>query len=230
MKTIGILGGMSWESSAVYYRLLNEMARERLGGLHSCPIIMHSFDFHEIERLMSAGDWDGVGELLATTARSLEEAGAQILAIATNTIHLVADRVSEAVDVPLVHLVDAVARDIRSKGMDRVGLLGTKFTMEMPFYRERLARAGIEVVVPDEGDRGAVNRIIFEELCLGRFETAAKDEHVRIIADLAERGAQGVILGCTEIPMLVGPQDSPLPLFDTTAIHVRAMIEAALQE
>ena len=229
MKTIGLIGGMSWESTVPYYRLINEAVRARLGGLHSAKLVLHSVDFHEVERLQREGDWAQAGELMAGAARSLEAAGADFLVLCTNTMHKVAGSIESAVPIPLLHIADATGDAIRQAGHSTVGLLGTRFTMEEAFYRDRLReRHGLQVLVPDEADRGIVHRVIYEELCLGLVRPGSRAEYARILAGLAARGAQAVILGCTEISMLVGPGDSELPLFDTTAVHAQAAAVRAL--
>ncbi|MET9378447.1 aspartate/glutamate racemase family protein [Streptomyces sp. NPDC003035] len=228
MKTIGLIGGMSWESSAAYYRLLNELVRERLGGLHSARCVLHSVDFAEIERLQVAGEWHKAGEVLADAAKGLEAAGAELLLICTNTMHKVADQVEEAVAVPLLHLGDATARAVRAQGLTTVGLLGTAFTMEQDFYRDRLASHGLTVLVPDADDRAAVHRIIYEELCLGVVRETSRVTYQQVIERLVAAGAEGVILGCTEIELLVRPEDSPVPVFPTTRIHAEAAVRDAL--
>ncbi|MEK2494498.1 aspartate/glutamate racemase family protein [Kitasatospora purpeofusca] len=228
MKTIGLLGGMSWESTATYYRLLNELTRDRLGGLHSAKCVLYSVDFAEVERLQAAGDWETAGRLLAEAARAVEAAGAELLLICTNTMHKVADQVADAVSVPLLHLADATAGAVLAAGVTRVGLLGTAFTMEQDFYRDRLASHGLDVLVPAPAGRALVHRVIYEELCLGVVREESRAEYRRVIAGLVARGAQGVILGCTEIELLVGPDDSPVPVFPTTRIHAEAAVTAAL--
>jgi aspartate racemase len=229
MKTIGLLGGMSWESTQVYYRLINEAVRDRLGGLHSAKLLLHSFDFAEIEALQERGDWDGLARVLAGAAARLEAAGAEGLVICTNTMHKLAGAVERAVSVPLVHIADATARSVKAAGQDRVGLLGTRFTMEQEFYAGRLRDThGIEVLVPEPGERQDVHEIIYRELCCGVIREESRARYVEIIAGLARRGAQGVVLGCTEIPLLVRCQDSPLELFDTTRIHALAAVDFAL--
>ncbi len=230
MKTIGLIGGMSWQSTIPYYRIINETVQARLGGLHSARCILWSFDFDEIERLQAAGDWEAATDRMTAAGRALAGAGAQLLAICTNTMHRMADEVEAAAGVPLVHIADATAAAVRATGCRRVGLLGTRFTMEQDFYRGRLARrGGLEVLVPDDAGRTAVHGIIYDELCAGLVREDSRRRFAAIIAQLAERGAEGVILGCTEIGLLVGPQDACLPLFDTTQIHARAVAEAALQ-
>lgn len=228
MRTIGLIGGMSWESTAEYYRLLNELTKERLGGLHSAKCVLYSVDFAEIERLQTAGRWDEAGEVLAGAARSLAAAGADLLLICTNTMHKVADRVEAAVDVPLLHLADTTAGAVRAAGLRRIGLLGTAFTMEQDFYRGRLAGHGLEVLVPDAAGRAEVHRVIYEELCLGVVREESRAAYREVIAGLVARGAEGVVLGCTEIELLVGPADSPVPVFPTTRLHAEAAVAAAL--
>ena len=228
MQTIGLLGGMSWESTALYYRLINEAVRERLGGLHSARVAMVSVDFETIETLQHAGDWVGAGRLLAEDARRVEAAGADFLLICTNTMHRVADAVQGAIDIPLLHLADATAERIVASGHRAVGLLGTAFTMEQDFYRGRLAAHGLEVLVPDAPDRAVVHRVIYEELCRGVVRQDSRAEYLRIIDALAARGATCVIEGCTEIVMLVEQRHTDVPLFDTTAIHAEAAAEQAL--
>lgn len=229
MKVIGLIGGMSWESTIPYYRHINETVKERLGGLHSAKLVLYSVDFQEIERLQHQGDWQAAGEVLADAARALEAAGAQFLVICTNTMHKVADAVEAAVDLPLHHIADPTAEAILAEGHHRIGLLGTRFTMQQPFYRERLsARHGLDVLVPDDADQAIVHRIIYEELCLGQVKDASREEYRRIMAALVARGAQAIILGCTEISLLVGAADATVPLFDTTALHARSAALRAL--
>ncbi|MGA4849294.1 aspartate/glutamate racemase family protein [Streptomyces sp. G5(2025)] len=228
MKTIGLIGGMSWESSAEYYRLLNELVRERLGGLHSARCVLHSVDFAEIERLQVAGEWERAGDVLAAAGKGLEAAGAELVLICTNTMHKVAGQVQDALSVPLLHLGDATAEAVRAAGVRRVGLLGTAFTMEQDFYRERLAGHGLEVLVPDEAGRAVVHRVIYEELCLGVVRDESRVAYQEVIGGLVRRGAEGVILGCTEIESLIRQEHSPVPVFPTTRLHARAAVEAAL--
>ncbi|GAA2346658.1 aspartate/glutamate racemase family protein [Streptomyces caniferus] len=230
MKVIGLIGGMSWESTAEYYRLLNELARRRLGGLHSARCVLYSLDFAEIEQLQVQGRWEEAGEILASAARSLEKAGADMVLICTNTMHKVAGQVEAAVGVPLLHLADATADAVRAAGVRKVGLLGTAFTMEQDFYRARLEAAGLDVCVPDAEGRTLVHQVIYEELCLGVVKDESRKEYQRVIGGLVEAGAEGVILGCTEIELLVGPQDSPVPVFPTTRLHAEAAIDVALAE
>ncbi|HLT25717.1 MAG TPA: aspartate/glutamate racemase family protein [Zeimonas sp.] len=229
MKTIGLIGGMSWESTVPYYRLVNEAVKQRLGGLHSARLILYSVDFHDVEELQRTDRWDEAGRMLADVARTLERAGAELLALCANTMHKVAPAIEAAVDVPLLHVVEPTAEAVRRAGFSRVGLLGTRFTMEQGFYRDRLRdRHGLDVLIPDEGDRAALHRIIYEELCVGVVRDASRQTYRAAIERLALRGAQAVILGCTEISMLVGPADSSLPLFDTTTIHAHSIAQAAL--
>lgn len=230
MKTIGLLGGMSWESTVPYYRTVNETVRERLGGLHSAKVVLVSVDFHDIEELQRTAQWDAAGAQLADAARALERAGAQLLVLCTNTMHKVATHIEAATRVPLLHIADPTADAIRKAGLRTVGLLGTRFTMEQPFYRERLSeRHGLQVLVPPPDEQAIVHRVIYEELCVGRVEAASRDAYRRIMADLVARGAEGVILGCTEITLLVDAGDASVPLFDTTLLHARAAAERALQ-
>jgi len=229
LKTIGLIGGMSWESTVPYYRQINETIKERLGGLHSAKIVLYSLDFHDVERLQHAGDWEAAGALLADAARSLEAAGADFLVLCTNTMHKVAPAIEAAVAIPLLHIADPTATAIKRAGHATVGLLGTRFTMEQPFYRERLSeRHGLQVIVPNTEDRDTIHRIIYDELCLGTVLPESRRAYRRVMESLAAQGAQAIILGCTEISLLVGEQDSELPLFDTTAIHARAAAEWAL--
>ena len=222
LKCTGLIGGMSWESTLHYYRIINEEIKEKLGGLNSAPILLYSFNFAEIERLQQIGDWPEAGCLLAEKAVLLEKAGADYLIICTNTMHKVADAVEASAGIPLLHIVDPTAKAIREQGFSRVGLLGTSFTMEDDFYKGRLSRKyGLEVVTPAAEDRKIIHRIIFEELCLGRIMEQSRLEFQRIIDDLIKKGAGGVILGCTEISMLIKPQDAEVPLFDTTELHAR---------
>ncbi len=228
MKTIGLLGGMSWESTAEYYRLANELVRERLGGLHSARILLSSVDFAEIEELQVAGDWDRAGEVLAAEAARLEGAGADLLVLCTNTMHKVADAIEEAVDIPLVHLGDVTAAAVRTAGLDTVGLLGTAFTMSQDFYRGRLESQGLQVLVPDEDGQTLVHRVIYDELCQGVVREESRAAYVEVVERLVSHGAQGIILGCTEIELLIGPDDLPVRSFPTTSIHVAAAVDAAL--
>ena len=229
MKIIGLIGGMSWESTVHYYRQINETVKHRLGGLHSAKIVLYSVDFHDIERLQQAGDWEAAGAMLAEAARSLEAAGSDFLVLCTNTMHNVAPSIEAAVTIPLLHIADPTAGEIKRAGHSSVGLLGTRFTMEQPFYRDRLSeRHELQVIVPTAEDRNTVHRIIYEELCFGVFLPESRSEYRRIMERLAAQGAEAIILGCTEISLLVSQKDSPVPLFDTTAIHARAAAEEAL--
>lgn len=229
MKTIGLIGGMSWESTVPYYRQINETIKERLGGLHSARIVLYSVDFHDIERLQHSGDWAAAADILADAARSLQAAGAAFLVLCTNTMHKVASIIEAAVDIPLLHIADPTAEQITQAGHSVVGLLGTRFTMEQAFYRDRLSeRHGLQVIVPDQADRVTVHRVIYEELCLGVVTAESRHAYRRIMEGLVSQGAQAIILGCTEISLLVGQQHSLVPLFDTTAIHARAAAEEAL--
>ena len=231
LKTIGLIGGMSWESTVTYYRLINESIKERLGGLHSAKLVLYSVDFHEVERFQHAGDWLAAGELLSGAARSLQSAGADFLVLCTNTMHKVAPAIEAAVDIPLFHIADPTAHAIRQAGFETVGLIGTRFTMEQDFYRERLQqRHGLQVLIPTLQDRELVHRIIYNELCLGKIIPGSLAVYQTVIAELAARGAQAIILGCTEISLLVSQQDSGIPLFDTTSIHARKAAQSALSD
>ena len=225
---IGLLGGMSWESSAEYYRLANELVRERLGGLHSARCLLASVDFAEIEHLQVTGRWDEAGRLLGDVAAGLEAGGAQVLVLCTNTMHKVADAIEQAVSIPFLHLADVTAAAVARAGLTTVGLLGTAFTMEQSFYRDRLADAGLTVLVPDAPDRAEVHRIIYDELCLGIVSDESRAVYRSVIGRLVDAGAEGVILGCTEIELLVSAADSPVPLFPTTRLHVTAAVDFAL--
>ena len=229
MKRIGLLGGMSWESSAVYYRLVNEMVRERLGGLSSADCLLRSIDFAPMETLQRGGRWDEAGAALADEARALAAAGAEVIVLCTNTMHKVAEAVADAVDVPFVHIGDATAAAVRAEGLGTVGLLATAYTMEQDFYVGRLRdRHGLEVLVPDEDDRRVVHAVIYDELCVGVVRPESREEYRRIMAALVARGAEGILLGCTEIDLLVRPEDAGVPVFDTTALHARAAVDLAL--
>ncbi len=230
MKTIGLLGGMSWESTVGYYRAINEGVKEALGGLHSAKIAMYSVDFEPIEKLQRVGDWNETGILLAEAARNVESAGADFLIICTNTMHRVAPEIERAIKIPLLHIADASAEVLVDEGIKTVGLLGTAFTMEQDFYKGRLVENyGLDVVVPNEGDRQIVHSIIYRELCLGKIRAASKREYLRVIDMLANQGAEAVILGCTEIGMLVNQGDTKVRLFDTTAVHAEKAVRYALQ-
>jgi aspartate racemase len=229
MKTIGLIGGMSWESTAVYYRLLNEIVRERLGGLHSAELLLWSFDFHEVEACQAAGRWDQATALMVEAAGRLERGGAELLLICTNTMHKMAPEVQAAVSIPLLHIADATAAAIKKRNLDRIGLLATAYTMEQDFYRGRLeADHGLEVLVPDSAGRKFVHDIIYDELCRGVIRPDSKARYKEIVADLLASGAQGVILGCTEVGLLIQEGDVPGPLFDTTLLHAQAAVDLAL--
>jgi len=220
VKTAGLLGGMSWESTVPYYQVINRVVGERLGRLHSAKLVLYSVDFQEIEELQHAGRWAEAGEVLVAAGRAVQRAGADFLVLCTNTMHKVAPQIEAAVGIPLLHIADATAARVRAAGLRRVGLLGTKFTMEEEFYRGRLERDhGLEVLVPGADQRQTVHRVIYEELCRGRVRDESRLEYQRIVRDLVGRGAAGVILGCTEIGLLLGPQDAEVPLFDTAQIH-----------
>jgi aspartate racemase len=228
VKTIGLLGGMSWESTAEYYRLANELVRQRLGGLHSADCVIRSVDFATIEQLQVAGEWEAAGRLLASEARSLEAAGADLIVLCTNTMHKVADAIAAAVSVPFVHIGDTTASAVLQQGVSTVGLLATRFTMEQSFYVDRLAAQGITAVVPSAPDREIVHRVIYDELCLGIIRDESRDEYRRIMAGLVDQGVQGMIYGCTEIELLVGPDDTTVPVFPTTRLHVEAAVALSL--
>ncbi|WP_337061964.1 aspartate/glutamate racemase family protein [Kineococcus sp. G2] len=228
MLTIGMLGGMSWESSAEYYRLSNELVRERLGGLHSARCLLSSVDFADVERLQAAGEWEEAGRFLAGCAARLEAGGADLLLLCTNTMHEVADRVQAAVAIPLLHIVGVTAAAVRAAGLSRVGLLATAFTMERDSYRERMAGHGVDVLVPGPQQRELVHRVIYDELCVGIVDDGSRARYREVIDDLVAAGAQGIVLGCTEIELLIGPQDSPVPVFPSTRLHVEAAVERAL--
>ncbi|MEM7689067.1 MAG: aspartate/glutamate racemase family protein [Pseudomonadota bacterium] len=230
MKTIGILGGMSWESSAQYYALINEGVRDRVGGIASAKILMHSFDFAQIAQWQAEDAWDALGALLSEAAAGLERAGADGLVIATNTMHLVAPQVEKAVSIPLVHIADPLGRALSRAGHRKVGLLATRFTMEKQFYAERLATQGIDVAIPQTEDRKELHRIIFDELCAGEVRESSRDFAHGVIADLKAQGVTAITLACTELMLLIKPQHSALPLFDTTALHCAAAVDFALSD
>jgi aspartate racemase len=227
VRTIGLLGGMSWESTALYYQLLNEGAATRLGGLHSAPIVLHSVDFAPIEQMQVAGRWDEAGSILADAAQGLVSAGAELVALATNTMHKVSAPIEAAIEVPFVHLIDATATALTHDGLSRVGILATGFTMEDGFYAERMRQHGIDVLVPDPDDRAEVHRVIYEELCLGLMRDSSRDRCLDVARRLEDSGAQGLVLGCTEIELLLRPGDTTLRQYPTTAIHVDAILDAA---
>lgn len=229
MLTIGLLGGMSWVSSALYYRLVNEAVRDRLGELHSAKCVLASVDFAEIQAYQAAGRWADAGDLLAARSAELEAAGAEVLILCTNTMHKVADQIEAAVTIPFLHIVDVAAAAAREAGLDTVGLIGTAFTMEDDFYLDRLARHGLRVLTPDPADRALVHRIIFEELCVDVFTDRSRAAFREVIARLARSGAQGVVLGCTEIELLIAPSDSPITTFPMTRLHAEAVVDYALR-
>lgn len=229
MKTIGLIGGMSWESTASYYRLVNELVRKQLGGLHSAKVLLYSVDFHEIETCQASGEWDKSADILAEAAVKLEKAGADFILICTNTMHKVVPQIRRRIAVPVVHIAEAAAEALTAKGITKAGLLGTKYTMTQDFYKEKLLAAGIEVLIPDEDGIEQINSIIFNELCLGVSSDPSKHALLRIIDRLAAKGAQGVILGCTELGMLIQPEDTSLPVFDTTLIHAAKAVTLAVE-
>jgi aspartate racemase len=229
MKRIGLLGGMSWESSAEYYRFVNQAVRDRLGGLHSADCLLRSVDFAVVEELQRTGRWDQAGALLAAEARALVAGGAELLVLCTNTMHRVADQLAAAVDIPLVHIADATAEAVLAAGLSRVGLLATAYTMEQDFYVGRLQRThGLAVLVPRPQDRRLVHQVIYRELCQGIVREDSREAHRRVIGDLVERGAEGILLGCTELDLLIGPKDAPVPVFDTTRLHAERAVDLAL--
>jgi len=231
MKTLGLIGGMSWESTSEYYRIINQVAREKLGPAHSCRSIIYSFDFAEISDLQHSGNWGELSEKMVEIAVRLEKAGAELILICTNTMHVMAEEVQDSIGVPLFHIADAVAMEIRENGMNKVGLLGTRFTMEKEFYSKRLKeKHGIKTIIPSEVDRGIVHNIIYKELISGQFLEKSAEQYFKVIEKLKNKGAQGVILGCTEIPLLLSEVETPLPLFDTTRIHARKAVELILEE
>ena len=228
MKTLGLLGGMSWESTVTYYQIINETVKEELGGLHSAKILLYSVDFAEIEAHQASGAWDKSAEALGNAAKRLEKAGADYLVICTNTMHKVAPRIQSQISIPLIHIADATADALEDAGVKTVALLGTKYTMTQDFYKDKLTDRGIQVLVPDGPDIETVNRVIYDELCRGIISPASRASYVEIIGKLKDKGAQGVILGCTEIGLLIRPEDSPLPVFDTTVIHAKKAAHMAI--
>ena len=231
MKTLGLIGGMSWESTVPYYRLINEGVKARLGGLHSARLVLYSVDFAQVEVLQRAGDWAAAGDLLAQAARTLQTAGAQAIVLCTNTMHKVAPAIEAAVQLPLLHIADATADAIVAQGLKRVALLGTRFTMEQDFYKSRLfEQYGLDVMVPNPTERAAVHRIIYEELCLGQIRESSREVYRSIIRGLVEQGAQAIVLACTEIGLLVSAQDCTVPLFDSTVLHAQAAVDWALTD
>ena len=230
MKTIGLIGGMSWESSAEYYRIINEEVNRRLGGVHSAKVILYSFDFAEIEELQHRGEWEKLTQVMIDAARRLENAGAEVLLICTNTMHKMFDQVQENVEVSMIHIADATAEEIMKKGLKKVGLLGTKFTMEGDFYRKRFERHGIETVIPSEDEREVIHWIIYDELVVGIIRDESRKKYLEIIENLKQLGAEGVVLGCTEIPLLIKQEHVDIPVFDTTRIHALKAVDFALQK
>lgn len=229
MKTIGLLGGMSWESTALYYELINKAISERIGGLHAAKITMVSVDFGEIDAIQKEQGWDAVGVTLSKVAQQIEAGGADFLLLCTNTMHIVAPQIQAAIDIPLLHIADATAGSIKQAGMKTVGLLGTNFTMEQEFYRARLVEHGLNVLIPPKHDRDIIHRVIYDELCLGLTKDASRSEYLRIMDNLCAQGAEGIIEGCTEIGMLVKPEHTDIPLFDTTIVHAKAAVREALK-
>ncbi|CAH0346637.1 aspartate/glutamate racemase family protein [Bacillus sp. CECT 9360] len=228
MKTIGLIGGMSWESSAEYYRIINEEVKNKLGGLHSAKCLLYSVDFEEIERYQSEGDWKKAGKVLGQVALSLEKGGANFIVICTNTMHKVIADIKEKINIPILHIADATADQIKKQGLRSVGLLGTKYTMEQDFYKSRIESNGIKIIVPNEKDREIVNKVIYEELCLGKVDQKSRDYYKNVMERLIHNGAEGIILGCTEIGLLIKPEDSRVPLFDTTFIHAIEAVNRSL--
>lgn len=230
MKTIGLLGGMSWESTVHYYQIINEEVQNKLGGLHSAKIVLYSVEFSEIEQYQSSGQWEKCGEILGRAAKSLEAAGADLILICTNTIHKVAPQIASAIEIPIIHIADTTADELEKCRIERVGLLGTRYTMMQDFYKNRLADRGIEVLIPDSDDVETINTIIFEELCTGKINEASRKKFQKIIEELKENGAEGVILGCTELGLLIRQSDVSVPLFDTTVIHAKKAAEIAMED
>ncbi|MCY8954751.1 aspartate/glutamate racemase family protein [Bacillus cereus] len=228
MKTIGLIGGMSWESTSEYYRIINEEIKERLGGLHSAKCLINSVDFEEIERCQSSGDWDGAGEILGNAAYSLQKGGADFIIICTNTMHKVVGKIKAKIDIPVLHIADATAKEIKRKDIQKVGLLGTKYTMEQDFYKSRIEENNIKVIVPSEKNRKEINKVIYTELCLGKIVSQSREYYKRVIEELVQKGAQGIILGCTEIGLLIKQENVSVPIFDTTHIHAIEAVKVAL--
>lgn len=222
MKTIGLIGGMSWESTITYYQIINETVKKQLGGLHSAKLLLYSVDFSEIEECQVKGEWDKSADILAVAAQKLEMAGADFIVICTNTMHKVAPQIKEKISIPIIHIADATAEKLKEKHILTVALLGTKYTMTQDFYKERIENSGIKVIIPNDDDVEMVNRVIYEELCLGIINAASRKEYIRVINSMKEKGAEGVILGCTEIGLLINQNDSSIPVFDTTQIHAHA--------
>ncbi|WP_342542950.1 aspartate/glutamate racemase family protein [Paenisporosarcina sp. FSL H8-0542] len=229
MKTIGLIGGMSWESSAKYYQLINQEVKKQLGGLHSAKCIMYSVDFAEIQRYQAEDEWEKAGHVLGDVALSLEKAGADFIIICTNTMHKVIAYIEEKISIPILHIADATANQILKSDVRTIGLLGTKYTMEQDFYKSRIESNGIKVLVPNQEDREVINRVIFEELCLGDIQQSSREYYQKVIKSLIDDGAEGIILGCTEIGLLIRPEDAEVPLFDTTVIHALEAVKLALE-
>ncbi|EPD50335.1 aspartate racemase [Paenisporosarcina sp. HGH0030] len=229
MKTIGLIGGMSWESSAKYYQLINQEVKKQLGGLHSAKCIMYSVDFAEIQRYQAEDEWEKAGHVLGDVALSLEKAGADFIIICTNTMHKVIAYIEEKISIPILHIADATANQILKSDVRTIGLLGTKYTMEQDFYKSRIESNGIKVLVPNQEDREVINRVIFEELCLGNIQQSSREYYQKVIKSLIDDGAEGIILGCTEIGLLIRPEDAEVPLFDTTVIHALEAVKLALE-
>jgi aspartate racemase len=230
LKTIGLLGGMSWESTVTYYKIVNEVIKKELGGLHSAKVLLYSVDFAEIEECQAKGEWDKSADILALAAKNLEKAGADFILICTNTMHKVAPQIQKELSIPIIHIAEATAYELKKHNIEKVALLGTKYTMTQAFYKEKLEDAKIEVLIPSEKDVELVNHVIYDELCMGIISKQSKQEYIRIIAKLAEQGAQGVILGCTEIGLLIQQDDTSLPVFDTTQIHARMAAMSAIEK
>ena len=229
MKTNGLIGGMSWESTVTYYQIINNTVKQELGGLHSAKILLYSVDFAEIEECQSNGEWEKSAEILADAAQNLKKAGADFIVICTNTMHKVASQIQEKISIPIIHIADATAEELKKNNIKNVALLGTKYTMTQDFYKERIKNNGINVIIPNEADIELVNNIIYEELCLGEIKEESRKQYIRIIGEMKEKGAEGVILGCTEIGLLIKQEDSPLPVFDTTQIHAHIASMKAIQ-
>jgi len=230
MKTIGLIGGMSWESSAEYYRIINSSINKRLGGLHSAKILMYSFDFAEIEKLQHDNKWEKATNLMVNAAKRLEKANADFILICTNTMHKMAEDVTKNINIPLLHIVDATAEKAKAKDIEKIGLLGTKFTMEQDFYKDRLKKYGIDTLIPNESQKKIVHNIIYEELCLGEIRDSSRESIKNIISYLGDNGAQGIVLGCTELPLLIKQDDSHIPIFNTTVIHAEAAVDFSLKD
>lgn len=231
MKTIGLIGGMSWESSIEYYKLINELVKEKLGGVHSCKCIMNSVDFAEIEKLQHNGEWEKLTEIMVNIAKKLEKSGADCIVICTNTMHKMADDIEKEVKIPLIHIADSVGENIIKLNLKKVALLGTKFTMEQDFYKERIRKKfGIEVIIPNESDKNIIHKVIYEELVKGQFKDESRQEYIRIINELVKDGAEGIILGCTEIPLLINESDVEISIFDTTKLHSESAVKFALEK